>query len=646
MVTSGDNKRRDVCSNVTERASADDKRFRVAIVGVGPRGLAIFERILAYSKRYDALEMEVLLFSDGKPGPGCHQTDQSKFLLLNTAADQITQFPQTFHDSPVPATRGLDFAQWLRYRIEEGDAGCVSAEEGGSINDSYQPRALYGHYLKDAFAQLRGLCPTHVRLRVIEHAATAVERMKDGRWMLEANDEVFADIHFLHLTTGHNQSSKWIPKPRTVPWLIDDPFPVAQRLADVGADTTVAIEGMGLAAFDVIAELTLGRGGRFMPDSAGGLTYLPSGAEPKLLVYSRSGLPLQARPASQKVFTGRPDVRHFTDEAVRAIGVQAPIDFEKALLPLLVRDMEDAYYGAMVRAGGFPKELVAKLEDGSWKGMSDWTERVARNVPAESRFSWEKLVRPIPAEALKTPAAFAQFFKNHLRDDIAEASRGNVHSPIKAACDVLRDLRERLAEAVDFKGLTGESQRWFYVEFLPQLKRLSVGPPRVRIAQFLALIDAGILRADFGPGATCEVQPAGWMLRSRQWPQLAERADLLVRARVANPDPDASPLLRGLIADGHARRFRNGVFSYGGLEVTRTMNVVSCDGTIVRNLWATGVVTEGTRFYTYVLPRPGAPARFEADAEAAVRTMFDMMSVAAGGVFMTDEKQRTLEETV
>lgn len=645
MNTSNKAARRDALVGVTERMTPQRGVYRVAIVGVGPRGLAIFERILAYAKSRDSLRLEVLLFSDGAPGPGCHHTDQSKFLLLNTAADQITQF-STSPDSDAAGIDGFDFVQWIRQRIRQGEARGLVAESGESINDSYQPRALYGEYLKDVFTHLVRACPPHMNVRVIEHPATSAERMDSGKWMLTANDEGFADIDFLHLTTGHNLASSWTPEPRTVPWSIDNPFPVTQRLAEVGSDLTVAIEGMGLAAFDIIAELTLGRGGRFITKDGGGLEYIPSGAEPRLLVFSRSGLPLKARPMNQKPFTGRPDVRHFTEEALEALQAERPLDFEKRVLPLLVRDMEDAYYGAMVRSGGYPDEMVAKLEDGSWKEVPDWTERIARSLPVEKRFSWEKLVHPVPKEALKTAEAFKVFFQDHLREDIAEASRGNLYSPIKAACDVLRDLRERIAEAVDFRGLTGESQAWFYGVFLSQLKRLSVGPPKARIEQFLALIDAGVVRADFGPGAICNVESDGWRLRSRYWPEHAAKADLLVRARVVTPDPNASPLLRGLVAAGRARRFTNGVFGYGGLEVTRTMNVVACDGTIVSDLWATGVVTEGTRFYTYVLPRPNAPARFEADAEMAVRAMFERISEREGLVSAMDEDEPTLEETV
>lgn len=51
---------------------------------------------------------------------------------------------------------------------------------------------------------------------------------------------------------------------------------------------------MGLAAHDVLAQLTLGRGGRYIRTPEG-LTYIASGEEPKIYMYSRSSIPFRAR---------------------------------------------------------------------------------------------------------------------------------------------------------------------------------------------------------------------------------------------------------------------------------------------------------------------------------------------------------------
>ena len=57
---------------------------------------------------------------------------------------------------------------------------------------------------------------------------------------------------------------------------------------------TVAVEGMGLVAVDVVMALTLGRGGSFV-ENGDRLRYVRSGDEPALRLFSRSGFPYCAK---------------------------------------------------------------------------------------------------------------------------------------------------------------------------------------------------------------------------------------------------------------------------------------------------------------------------------------------------------------
>jgi len=68
-------------------------------------------------------------------------------------------------------------------------------------------------------------------------------------------------------------------------------------------------------------------------------------------------------------------------------------------------------------------------------------------------------------------------------------------SPVKAAQEVLRILRDDIRSIIEFGGLSLES----YVDFKHNVKgrinRLEAGPPLVRSQQLLALMDAGGGRA-------------------------------------------------------------------------------------------------------------------------------------------------------
>ncbi len=91
---------------------------------------------------------------------------------------------------------------------------------------------------------------------------------------------------------------------------------------------TVLVRGMGLAFIDLIVLLFEGRGGRFEPDGSGpagdGLRYVPSGAEPRLVVGSPRGAPYHSKTHYQ-LRAGRPPLpRFFGPDAVDPLIARGP----------------------------------------------------------------------------------------------------------------------------------------------------------------------------------------------------------------------------------------------------------------------------------------------------------------------------------
>src|SRR5207245_2249936 len=102
---------------------------------------------------------------------------------------------------------------------------------------------------------------------------------------------------------------------------------------------TVAIGGFGLSAMDVLSCLTVGRGGQFRRDQ-GEIAYLPSGREPRIVMYSRSGVPCRARPLVTR-FEISYDPLVFTPAAIDGLrerrgGPTAPLDFQADVMPLIL----------------------------------------------------------------------------------------------------------------------------------------------------------------------------------------------------------------------------------------------------------------------------------------------------------------------
>ena len=582
---------------------------------MGPRGLTVLERLVANQRAQKFDAVRIYIFDPNPPGTGCHDPDQAGHLLVNTVAGQITQFSDSTVVNAGPVLDGPSFHEWLT--AEDLRNGAASH----SNPDGYYSRAAFGRYLHWCYHYLVALAPANCKITFFRHEVLSMDRV-DESWVLQTGaGAIWTD--FVVLTTGHTKAAaRTAPSTSVGTLVIDDPYPIREQLACVSPGMTVGIEGLGLTTMDVIAELTVGRGGRFHVDASGQRTYTASGREPQLLAYSRSGLPLTARARNQKGVSTQYRARFLKLDVVRAMRAQRKLDFRNDILPLLWADMQYAYYEAYVRLKRDTLLSVLLLNQFvATDSAAQRDEMVRQYIPEEDRFDWESLVDPVPAQALRSGPAFDAWLRRHIESDLAEAARGNVDSPIKAACDVVRDLRDNLRAAIDFGGLTEESHRWLMAEFVPFMNRIAVGPPASRMAELLALVDAGVAEIGFGPGAQCVKSTQGrWKITSAQWPERRRPVDVHVKARVSmhSPADDSSPLLRGLLSDGYARLFTNGRFHPGGIEVDRNFNVVSGSGAPITNLWALGIPTEGPKFYTFVVPRTGVNSTALVDAGRVV----------------------------
>jgi uncharacterized NAD(P)/FAD-binding protein YdhS len=623
--------------------------YKIAIIGLGPRGLSVFDRIIAYARNdSSATPLDLYLFDSKEFGPGCHTTDQADHLLVNTVACQMTQFSDDTVRGAGPLLYGPSFADWLS---SNRDASGARAEID---RNGYYSRALFGDYLRWGFEYLKKLAPPHMTIFLHNYAGVDDLSWQDDQWHVSYDGCAFL-ADFVYLTTGHarkvlTESERTLTQkvdaarsrnPRLQ--LVLEPYPIRNAVSSVTASDTIAIEGMGLTSFDLIAQLTQGRGGKFEAcgkmEAAGRLRYRPSGHEPQILLYSRSGLPLTARAVNQKGVFGQYKPKFLTFAKVEALRLEADggqLDFEKQIIPLLWCDMQFAYYFAYlhkrrdkIAALMFSNEFMACDSAGARQALID------RHIDKREQLSWQKLVDPIPVLALKSRRQYDDWLRGHMWRDYEHACLGNLDGPIKSACDVLRDVRDVVRSAIDFGGLYEHSHRWVLSEFLPIMNRLAVGPPKERIAQLLALMDAGTVRADFGPGARCELDEsrASFVVQSH-WPGETASANVLVRGRASLPGPleDKSPLMRKLVQRGIVRPFMNGQFHPGGITVDRNMNVVAHDGAAQTTLWALGTLVEGCKFYTFVLPRPGANSTTMVDAGRAVGHMMDAIAArkAAG----------------
>jgi uncharacterized NAD(P)/FAD-binding protein YdhS len=252
-------------------------------------------------------------------------------------------------------------------------------------------------------------------------------------------------------------------------------------------------------------------------------------------------------------------------------------------------------------------------------------------IPAADRWCWDRISRPYGDEVFRDPADHRAWLLAHLRRDAAQAALGNLVSPVKAALDVLRDLRNELRQIVDHAGLSGTSRREHLDRWYTPLNAfLSIGPPRHRVEEMAALIEAGVLDV-IGPRTTVRAQNGAFLAESPDIPGSAVRATTLVEARLPVPDlrHSCDPLLSRLLKTGQCRPHRLDGYDTGGLDVTpRPYRLVDRQGQVHPRRFAFGVPTEGVHWVTAAGARPGVDSVMLSDTDAVARAV--LRTPAAG----------------
>ncbi|MFF2192657.1 lyase family protein [Streptomyces sp. NPDC058157] len=640
----------------------------VAVVGVGPRGLILLERLCANARTLpEDARITVHLIDPAEHGPGrVWATGQDRLLLMNTVASQVTVFSDSsvVMDGPVEPGPGLyAWARDLAARAGDGTAGAAGttgaagAEAGGADRellaearaltpDSYPSRAFYGAYLRWAAARVRAGAPPQVEL--VTHRSAAVACGTDPAtglpWVRLADGTELPRLAGLALAQGHVDAEPSPAQGRFAAHAaargllyVPPGNPAESDLSAVAAGEPVLLRGLGLNFFDHMTLFTRGRGGAFTQEGDR-LVYHPSGREPRLYAGSRRGVPYQARGENQKGPHGRHTPAVLRPEVVESLvkrsAAEGGLDFRQDLWPLIAKETETVYYTGLITAregrgaGAAFRDAWLELP---WGGPEERDRLDAHGVPATARWDWSRLADGGREGGFTGTADHRAWLLGRLRGDLARARAGNVDGPFKAALDVLRDLRNEIRLVVDHGGLTARShrddlERWY----TPLNAFLSIGPPARRIAEMIALVEAGVLTV-LGPGTRMDVDPvSGDFAAESAVPGSRVLARVLIEARL--PDGDvrrtADPLLRGLLDTGQARPFRitggrEGMeYETGALAVTRRpYRVVAADGRPHPALYAFGVPTEGLHWVTAAGVRPGVDSVTVGDADALARRL-------------------------
>lgn len=629
--------------------------MRVALVGVGPRGTSVLERLMTLWERLADEErpnLTVHIIDPYQPGAGhVWRADQSRFFLMNTPA----LFPTVV---PVRQTTGrlsvgpiaLSFDDWrkLMLREPEGNLSDGDRDELSSLTSSAFPsRPIYGRYLGWVYQQLIERCGNGFSVEHHEVEARRVEQFGRG-YRVHLSDDSVADVDDVVLALGHLPSrlnpeqeklrdgaaraglQYWPPNvPADVDW---------KRLP---ARKKVLVRGLGLNFFDVMVQLTEGRGGRFVEsgEPAGrALTYEPSGNEPMLIAASRRGTPYRAKATLDTYIPRSVTLRYCTAERAgqfMANGIYP--GFDRDIWPLLHRDSLWAYYSTLARVQELPAEFLQSLEMSLDVVDVTWQRRVEavlkEYVPVEDRLNLEALAYPFKGRKFGSPEEFNQAVLKYLEDDAAGSAAGE-DDPLKVAIGAMNAGRSIIKSTVADGGLTeaswlAELCGWFE----PLVEGVASGPPALRIEQLAALVRAGVVQF-IGPAPRFEVDlKAEQFLAESPWVAGSQHsAQYIVDAMMpANRvEQNISELLRRLQEDGLARPriMMSGVDDVPvittGLDVTASpYRPVKVSGEPAQHLYVLGLQLSSVQWGTAIAAEAGAPAH------AGSRTLRDADDIAA-----------------
>ncbi|MFH9134314.1 FAD/NAD(P)-binding protein [Streptomyces sp. NPDC017524] len=622
----------------------------VCLVGAGPRGLCLLERLCANERAAPSHEsVTVHVVDPAAPGAGAvWRTDQSRHLLTNTVASQITVFTDAETRIEGPIEPGPSLYEWAAGLARFGGAGgydeAVLDEARALGPDSYPTRALYGQYLRDCFHRVVERAPAHVTIAVHRSRAVAMAdthgfpggpqgiRSEDGTRIHDLDAVVLAQGHLPAQLSPREERTASLARIHRLTYT-PPANPADVDMSRVEPGEPVLLRGLGLNFFDHMALFTAGRGGVF--DRVGDrLVYRPSGREPRLHAHSRRGVPYHARGENEKGASGRHVPRLLTPEVIAGLRRRSHhgerVRFRTDVWPMIAAEVEGVYYGTLLTSrGAESEEFVHRYLSASPQQRASLLDD--HGIALADRWDWERLSRPCDGRTFADRKDFRDWVLAYLERDVREARAGNVRGPLKAALDVLRDLRNEVRLVVDHGGLEGgshlnELEGWY----TPLNAFLSIGPPVSRIEEMIALIEAGILELT-GPGTQIRVdteQPA-FVARSTDVPGPSVRSRHLIEARLPLPDVrrTADPLLRHLLVTEQCRAYHVegecGVsYGTGGLAVTeRPCRVIDGQGRPHPRRFAYGVPTESVHWVTAAGVRPGVDSVTLGDADAIARAV-------------------------
>ncbi|MFJ8913083.1 FAD/NAD(P)-binding protein [Amycolatopsis sp. NPDC102389] len=510
--------------------------MRICVVGAGPRGTGVLQRLCALGD-----ELEVHVVDPYPPGPGrIWRRAQPDLLWMNSPVSGVDMFG---------GPDGLpSLWEWFRTEGEPLLADGELAGEASRLTERrFASRPLAGAYYEWIFAGAASGSRVHV------HRCRAVDVRDHGSaqavWLEGVPEPLVVDA--VILTQGHIGARPG-PAERSLAAFAEShgltyrPPGHAEDVPTVRPGESVLLRGLGLTFIDQVTLLTQGRGGKFRRTGAGELVYEPSGEEPVIHAGSRRGVPYHAKPTSALI-AGPPPLPRFFTHDVAGSG----LDFRERLWPLVVKEILGGYYHELFLGHPFRTAMSWDEFSERFAETDDPASLIAAAVPDPAdRFDLDTVAEPMAGLRFGSPAELGRWLRGHLSDVLVRRSDPWYTPELGALAGlgsaVMTTIELATAGRIAPASRSADVERWF----LPFGSYLSSGPPQRRVAELIALSEAGVVRF-LGPRLKVFATEEAFVASSPAVPGTV-RATALIEARLAEPTVQTmtDPLLTALFGRG------------------------------------------------------------------------------------------------
>lgn len=473
-----------------------NKKRKLGIVGVGPRGGHSLERFIAQlANQNKFLNIQIALFeATGNFGDGyVYNTNQTESNWINITERTLELQERKTIQTPILEVPGFpSYHDWIDKNLSDKV-------------DAFPPRAKIGSYLNQRFSSLiaplkaLGIVSTHIE-RVDE-----IVLLENNKLQLRTNKGIYDDFDELLLTIGHqptkmsDQMAAWeeYAMGKSNISLFKEAYPLSNILSceNLGSQSTIGIRGFGLTMIDVVRRIAKEFGTFTVEDEKTRKCNYQSGKNIKnmFVPFSLDGLPPVPKPLNVTIdhwfkpsesqintfesIIGNPSIQKKAENPNFLINAFAPIAADiYARLPNIIN----------------PKNFGTKEIENL---ISNWLKDQSYEDP--TIVSMNLSVRAM------------------MRDFVDMATGQEPVSLDFCIGQVWRHCQPSIYEKLSFNacsdGVFAE-----IIQLDESTKRYSYGPPVEAIQQLLALIEAGILNLDVVDDPEIELTEKGWQLHKSE----------------------------------------------------------------------------------------------------------------------------------